>query len=339
LSQAELVDVDAIPRNDLPNLLGRLLETGVGRLLRQGIDRSYISEVSDTRTIRGKLDLSASVKRDLLRIPAAVCVIDELHRDVLHNQIIKTTLWRVAASPDVDKLLQHRLRALVAQLADITDIKLRREHFRRVQLHRNNQFYGFLLNICELCYTSLLADEETGSWRFIDFERDEQMRLMFQNFVFNFYRLEQRDFRVSSEQFHWATSEPPTGQVPLLPTMNTDVSLTSRTRKIVVECKFSKEALQAHYGKTARSEHLYQLYAYLRNLEARGGPDAHCEGLLLYPTVAEPVDFSFTAAGHRIRVYTLNLNRDWQFIREDLLSLLERPTSQLNVRKASMSRP
>jgi 5-methylcytosine-specific restriction enzyme subunit McrC len=194
-----------------------------------------------------------------------------------------------------------------------------------VQLHRNNRFYGFLLNVCELCYESLLADESTGSWRFMDFERDEhKMRLMFQNFIYNFYRLEQREFGVTSEQFHWATSAPPTGRVALLPMMNTDVSLTSRTRKIVIECKFSKEALQVYYGKTStRSEHLYQLYAYLRNLEPRGGLDTNCEGLLLYPSVADPVDFSFTTAGHRIRVYTLNLRRDWEVIRDDLLSLLE----------------
>jgi len=249
LPEAELVDIDAIPNNDLPNLLGRLLISGVSRLLRQGVDRSYVSEAVEIRTIRGKIDISASVKRDLLRIPAAICVVDELHRDVLHNQIIKTTLLRLAASQDIDFALQHNLRVIGSQLADISTIELRGDCFRRVQLHRNNRFYVFLLNICELCYTSLLADESTGSWRFIDFERDERkMRLMFQDFTYNFYRIEQREFAVSSERFDWNTSDPPTGQVALLPTMITDVSLTSATRKIVVECKFSKEALQVHWG-------------------------------------------------------------------------------------------
>jgi 5-methylcytosine-specific restriction enzyme subunit McrC len=278
----------------------------------------------ETRNIRGKVDLSGSVKRRLLTIPAATCFVDELRRDVLHNQIIRATLLRLAGSPEVDRNLQHELRLIAAQLGEISLIQLRGDCFGRVQLHRNNRFYRFLLNICELCYGSLLADEASGAWRFMDFERDEQkMRSMFQNFVYNFYRIEQKDFNVSSERFEWSTTDPPTGQVPLLPTMTTDVSLTSANRKIVVECKFSREALQVNWGKTsARSEHLYQLYAYLRNLEHREGPNSHAEGLLLYPTVSQPVDFCFRAAGHNIRVVTLDLNRDWQEIRYDMLALI-----------------
>jgi 5-methylcytosine-specific restriction enzyme subunit McrC len=33
--------------------------------------------------------------------------------------------------------------------------------FARVQLHRNNSFYRFLLNICELAFRCLLADESS----------------------------------------------------------------------------------------------------------------------------------------------------------------------------------
>jgi len=327
LPETELVDIEALPKNDLPNLLGKLLASGVSRLLRQGIDRGYISERVEVRGLRGKLDVSHSLKRLLLHQPAAACVVDELQREVLHNRIIKTTLLRLSQTTELEQDLRHRLRSLRDQLVGVSDIDVQRRCFRQVQLHRNNRFYRFLLNVCELCHLSLLADEREGRWRFMDFERDEaKMRDVFQDFVLNFFRIEQREFAVSRERFHWTTSEPPTGEVPLLPTMTTDVSLVSKARKIVVECKFSKEVLQANWGKSsARSEHLYQLYAYLRNLEARGKLDKTAEGLLLYPTVHDVVDFSFSTAGHSIRVYTLNLDRKWEAIKADMLALL-RPT-------------
>lgn len=47
-----------------------------------------------------------------------------------------------------------------------------------------------------------------------------------------------------------------------------------------------------HYErKTLRCGHLYQLFAYVKNLEARAGPDSCAEGILLYPAVEHNVDF------------------------------------------------
>src|SRR5437016_11771970 len=96
LDQADFADVDALPRQDLPNLLTNILVTGVSRLVRQGIDRSYVSRVVDTQNPRGKIDIGDSLRRGLLPRNAVSCVIDELSPDVLHNQIIRTTLHRLA---------------------------------------------------------------------------------------------------------------------------------------------------------------------------------------------------------------------------------------------------
>jgi 5-methylcytosine-specific restriction enzyme subunit McrC len=69
------------------------------------------------------------------------------------------------------------------------------------------------------------------------------------------------------------------GARELLPDMITDVCLDSPTRKIVIECKYTPHVLQENWGKlSSRSEHLYQLFAYLKHLEAKGGPNRNCEG-------------------------------------------------------------
>jgi 5-methylcytosine-specific restriction enzyme subunit McrC len=277
----------------------------------------------ELRGIRGKLDVSSTVKRDLLRIPATVCLVDELSHDVLHNQIIKATMVRLAGAAQLVSSQRSELLRLCKRMADVSAVGLRRDIFRRVQLHSNNSFYRFLLNVCELCYTCLLPDDRAGTWRFMEFERDEvQMRKVFEGFIYNFYRLEQSTYSVSRERFSWNTDEGAT-ELPLMPMMETDVSLESSQEKIVIECKFTPQALHVHREKiSARSAHLYQLYAYLRNLEGLGGTNSFAQGILLYPTAADSVDFCFHVAGHRVRVFTLNLNRDWNLIAADLLGLI-----------------
>jgi 5-methylcytosine-specific restriction enzyme subunit McrC len=324
LDERDFVEVDALPRQDLPNLLARILINGVKRLLRQGIDRIYVACTQDSQNPRGKIDITDSLKRGLLPRNTVACVVDELSRDVLQNRIIRTTLHRLASTAEIDLGLCHDLRVLEKQLGDVSLVPLRAEHFARVQLHRNNAFYRFLLHVCELAFFALLADERHGEYRFKDFVRDEvRMRKIFQEFVYNFFRIEQKHFSVSSERLNWDTSYVDAGALAFLPDMITDVCLSTSSRKIVIECKFSHEVLRENWGKlSARSEHLYQLFAYLKHLERRGGANEHCDGLLLYPTVTHPVDFVFDTQGHTVRVVTLNLREAWNAIRAQLLDLL-----------------
>jgi 5-methylcytosine-specific restriction enzyme subunit McrC len=325
LDEADLLEVGSLPDSDLPSLLARILVHGTNRLLRQGVDRAYVSALQDTQNPKGKLDVSQSLKRGLLLHNVVTCEVDDLSRDILHNRILKTTLHRLASTTGIAPELAHALRLLERQLTDISLIDIQAGHFARVQLHRNNAFYRFLLHVCELCFFSLLAEEGGAGYRFRDFVRDEgRMRKVFQDFVYNFYRLEQRSFAVKSDRFGWNTTFSTDEAKALLPEMNTDVCLESQSRKIVIECKFTPHVLQENWGKlSARSEHLYQLFAYLKHLEGRGGVNAHSDGLLLYPTATESVDLHFDTHGHTLRVVTLDLRRSWEEIKSELLRFLK----------------
>ena len=90
------------------------------------------------------------------------------------------------------------------RLHDIAAIDLSPNLFGRVTIHRNNAFYGFLLNVCRLIYDCLLVDETTGKTKFRDFLRDEAaMARLFERFVFNFFDREQDIFEVKSERIDW----------------------------------------------------------------------------------------------------------------------------------------
>jgi len=83
------------------------------------------------------------------------------------------------------------------------------------------------------------------------------------------------------------------------------------------------------YGQEKiRSTHLYQIIAYLKNLEAKDGINRYCSGILLYPTVDKDIHLNYRMDGHKIMIRTINLNQDWKLIRSDLLNILE--TAMLN---------
>ena len=110
-------------------------------------------------------------------------------------------------------------------LKEIEIIPLAKRHFGLVQLHSNNAFYDFLLNICELIHENLFISEEDGTGKFRDFVRDEKkMATLFEAFVRNFYKREQTTFIVSRENIAWDATPLDEYSSGFLPKMQTDIS-------------------------------------------------------------------------------------------------------------------
>ena len=72
------------------------------RLLRRGLDRGYIGTTEEIRSPRGKLRLDLMIKQQSVLRRFAICDVDELTPDVLHNQILRASLASLANCVDVD---------------------------------------------------------------------------------------------------------------------------------------------------------------------------------------------------------------------------------------------
>ena len=185
--------------------------------------------------------------------------------------------------------------------------------------------YGFLLRVCALAYEALLPEPGTGRFRFRDVQTDPQsMGLIFQDFVRNFFRLEQNQFSVKGDQIHWDVDAGVGFGHHLLPLMNTDTSLFDGIRTIIVECKWTPHTLQVGRGgkKRFNEEHLRQLHTYVAHHARAVSRSGVVEGLLLYPLVDDPLDVDLMVKGQRLRVRTIDLATGWPDIRAQMLSLL-----------------
>lgn len=330
LEERDVVQAGQVPSTRLIDLYAKVLEIGLARLIRRGVDRSYVPHREWTPRIRGRI-LFCDMRRPAAMVDVP-CEFDELSHNVLHNQIIKSTAWALARSGRMDSDRAGRLLSLCRALDDVSCVPLTDRVFRQVQLHGNTRFYSFLLHLCELIHRQGLATEDAGGDRFLEFFRDEHdMRRLFEKFIRNFYRYEAApQYETHSERFRWKWVACDDTAPGLLPELRTDASLTSATRKIIVECKFVPRALQrpghsstqepnAEDAEKLIPKHLFQLFAYIRNQRDTRFAET-CEGLLIYPTVGEPVTATFRDGDHLIRVRSIRLDQPWQGIHADLLS-------------------
>lgn len=310
------------------DLLGKVLAEGTFQVVRRGLDRGYREVREDLAGIRGKLDLGETTKRALRSKGRAACVFEELSHDVLHNQIIRSTLGTLLRFPALHPRVRDRVRGAYLALDGVRPVHIDRAAFRRVQLDRNRRRYRFLLAVCLLLHDSSLVDERNGEVQFRDLrENIRRMWQVFEDFVREFYSREQSRYSVNRDgrRIDWRDSGAALDQDrALIPLMEADVLLDSSDRRIIVDTKFYEEALVEHWGaRKLRSTSLYQLLAYLRNREATLPSGPRHEGILLYPVVDHPLAVDIRLEGHRIQARGIDLAQDWERIHRDMLAVID----------------
>jgi 5-methylcytosine-specific restriction enzyme subunit McrC len=235
--------VDATIGPNTFDLLATVLINGVRRLLRRGIDRGYVAFEEDLRNIRGRISFGTSLKQALFINGRASCFFDDLNHDILQNQIIKATINSLKKAEGIDPSIRNRLQEIDRYLRDVTLIRLQKNDFGRIQLHRNNSFYDLLLKICELIFDCSLPSESTGRTKFKDISRDEiRLSSVFEEFVRKFYHLEQKNYRVHRANIDWSVSEASEQDIAYLPVMKTDICLESSRHTIIMDTKFYRNS-------------------------------------------------------------------------------------------------
>ncbi len=325
LDEKDRVAVSAEDFKELLDLLAKVLINSTRILLKRGIDRNYINITTEFPGIKGKFELSQTLKGHLLQKQKTICSFDEFSPNILTNRILITTLYRLIRTNGLDKHLRNEVKNLIFRFSDIEPIELSNKVFSRIKLNRNNKFYEFILNVCRLIYENSLLSEKTGNWQFMDFTRDEsKMNRLFEAFLRNFYSIEQKEFKVRRENIYWQFSADNNQTLQYLPLMQTDITLENNKRKIIIDAKFYKETLKRNYGsEKINSANLYQLFSYLINQRADDERSKTATGILLYPTIEKDYDLQFRYEDHDIFISTVNLNTQWRNIEKRLNAIVQ----------------
>lgn len=325
LDEKEQVKIAVDDRTELIDLFAKVLINGTKILLKRGIDKGYVGDTTDLAGIKGKLELGPTLKSRLHLKLRTICTVDEFSGDVLTNQILVSTLYRLMRCRSLDNDLKGQVKNLLWMFPGIQRIELKRSHFTAVRLNRNNRFYGFLLNVCEILYENMLPTETPGELTFMDFTRDDrQMARLFEAFLLNFYRREFPDWEVKRQYIAWQFEAGHPNYVSYLPRMETDISIRSTQGITIIDAKYYGETLRERHGSPKiKSENLYQLFSYLLNQRSVDPATHYARGILLYPTIETEHDLEYRFEQHPIAIRTVNLNMHWQRIEERLRTIGE----------------
>lgn len=323
LEEGQTIPVSQLDKNEVSQLFATVLIEGTSHLIKKGLDRGYASRTDEIAKIRGKIDFPLNIKKNYFSHPRLYCNYDELDYNVLHNQIVKNTIKAMVNCQGVEASANEKLKSLYLRLHSIDDIQLSKKSFRKVQLNRNNSFYDFMIKVCELIYDNLLINKSGGKSKFRDFLRDEKrMSLLFEEFVRNFYKRHLCRYKVSRSHIKWQLSPFTKQAADFLPRMETDITLKSANRRVIIDTKYYTNTLSGN--DKIHSANLYQLFAYLKNQEdVNDAISLQCEGLLLYPTTHQELRHEYQYEGHKISIQTINMNQDWKNIEKDLLSMAD----------------
>ena len=324
LDEKDRVDVSIDETTQLVDIFAKILINATKVLLKRGIDRSYVDYTGEINGIRGKLELSQTIKSNLLEKQKTICSYDEFSFDILPNRILSSTVYTLCHTTTLDKELRDELYAMSRMLSGITPVSITSSLFRQVRINRNNRIYGFIMDVCKIIHESILPSETKGYYRFIDFYRDEaKMAQLFESFVFNFYKIEQTAFNIRRESIRWNFEEGVSEYFDYLPLMKTDITLENDARKIIIDAKFYKETMKSHFNKErVNSGNLYQLFSYLVNQEEATDKSVNATGILLYPTVQQEYDLEYQYKDHPIHIRTINLNMNWRDISKRLHDII-----------------
>lgn len=291
------------------DLIAALLESGISRLLKQGLHKEYVPRTESLPALRGKIDIRGTIANAIAQRKTISCEFDELTENNAFNQILKTTARMLIASNDVQGKIRDGLKKEMLYFSDVRLVEPESIRWESLRFGKANHGYRFLVSLCQLVIVGMLMRDADGNDTLAPEISDGQMHRVYELFLLRYFQKEYPRLKPAAPQVAWAVDD---GHTTMLPAMKTDITLQGKNRKLIIDAKYYGETLQrqARYDSASiHSGNLYQIFTYTKNMAA-ACPDDDVSGMLLYAKTGASLqpDDRFLMEGNAIYVRTLNLS-------------------------------
>jgi 5-methylcytosine-specific restriction enzyme subunit McrC len=319
LTQSAYEDLAVEAFEDMHNLFAAILAKGIGLQLKRGLYREYINGQNDLLTLRGKINLPGTIKNRIAHKQALSCEFDELSENNLLNQILKTTVMLLLRHAKVKPAFKDALKKEMLFFSGVDTLEPSAIQWSQIRFQRNNQTYRMLVSICQLIMEGMLLTTEKGEYRLATFVDEQRMCRLYEKFILAYYNQHFPMLSVSAAQIPWSLDD----QIgTMLPVMQSDITLQKGNTVLIIDAKYYGHTTQVQYDKhTLHSNHLYQIFTYVKNRHYGFGDLPHqVSGMLLYAKTEEEIqpDHVYQMHGSRIAVKTLDLNLEFSKIAAQL---------------------
>lgn len=321
LRQTNYKEIQTEEFEHIHDLLAAILGKGVAQQLKQGLYREYINQSENLTIMHGKLNMAETMRNYMQHRQVLFCEYDELSENNQLNQILKTAMILLLKQETVRREQKAILKKELLFFDHVDRIEPSEINWERLYFQRNNQNYRMLMNLCNLILDGLLFTTEQGKSKMASFLDEQRMSRLYEKFLLGYYRVHHPELEANAEQITWDLED---GRVDFLPVMQTDITLRRGEKTLIIDAKYYKDVMQTRFEtQTIRSEHLYQIFAYVKNLDRRH--TGNVGGMLLYARTdaALQPDHCFSIGGNLIQVRTLDLNLPFSEISGQLEGIVE----------------
>ena len=159
--------------NNTAELMAAILAKGIAIQIKRGLGKEYIPQTEAMSSLKGKLDITESIKTQTMLKKQMICSYDEFSVNGMMNRIIKSTVELLLKS-DISKQRKKELRKLMVYWGDVETVDLYSVNWN-MRFDRNNQTYRLLISICYLVVKGLLQTNSDGTTKLMDFLDEQRM--------------------------------------------------------------------------------------------------------------------------------------------------------------------
>jgi 5-methylcytosine-specific restriction enzyme subunit McrC len=319
LQAQDCVDVEAENFENIYDLFAAILTKGVANQVKKGLNKEYIEETEALGTLRGKIDITASIKRQTMVNRKLVCVYDEFTENSYMNRILKSVAFALIGFEEVRRDNKNALKKVMLSFSNVEKLELAAINWSSLKYHRNNATYKMLMNICYLTVNKLLLTTESGDMRLSSFLDEQKMHKLYEKFILEYYKTHFPEYNPAAKQIPWDVE----GTIDFLPIMQSDIMISKGEKTLIIDAKYYSRILQKQYDKEKfHSQNIYQIFTYVKNMDVNN--TGNVSGMLLYAKTDESIDLNenFKAGGNSFSVMTLDLSVEFSKIREQLNNII-----------------
>lgn len=305
---------------NVAELCAAILIKGLSSQIKRGLNKEYVQKSDSLSSLRGKIDISASIKDKSMLKKQLVCFYDDFSVNSYMNRIIKTTM-NILLRSNISVERKKEIRKLIIYFLDVELLNPETINWN-LQFNKNNQTYQMLIFVCYLILKGLLQTTSSGNVKIMTFLDEQRMYKLYEKFILEYYRKEHPELKVTASQIPWNIDD---GYIEMLPIMQSDIMLKKDDKTLIIDAKYYGQTIQKRYNSnTLHSANLYQIYTYVKNLDRKS--TGNVSGMILYAKTDELVfpNNSYIMDGNSISLKTLDLNCDFSELKRQLDSIAYR---------------
>ena len=302
------------------DLMAAILSKGIATQIKRGLGKEYILRTETLSSLRGKMNITKSIKTQTILKKQMWCTYDEFSVNGTKNRIIKSTLELLLKS-DIPKYRKKELRKLIIFFSEVENIDLHSVNWN-MKYDRNNKTYRMLISICYLVVNGLLQTNLDGNTKIMDFLDEQSMFRLYEKFILGYYKKHYAELSPSASRIPWSVDN-----TRMLPIMQSDIHLQKNNTVLIIDAKYYSHTTQVKYDNhTLHSNNMYQIFTYVKNCDYAFGEEDHkVSGILLYAKTEEEIqpDNIYQMHGNQITVKTLDLNQKFDIIAKQLNDIVK----------------